>query len=147
MESCGCAGAKLLLSQTKKFASLLAAHLSGQEDPPLYFKIEELEEKRNALNEELTDETGSFGMEQRNLLHRIDMLEAKMNRQASKADIYEHTDENMAKGTKRQEKAMESYLAHKKEQLERVEKDVQAAQDKYDKLAKEMGKCGCGPQA
>lgn len=145
MESCGCKDKKFLLAQTTKFASLLAAHSSGKE--PLYFEIEELEGKRNALQEELTDETGSFGMEQRNLLHRIDMVEAKMNRQASKADIYEHTDENMAKGTKRQGKAMADYLAHKKEQLERVEKDVQAAQDKYDKLAKEMGKCGCGPQA
>jgi DNA repair exonuclease SbcCD ATPase subunit len=148
MESCPCKDKKFLLAQTKKFASLLAAHATGKgsdDDEPLYFKIEELEEKRNDLNEELTDEIGSFGMKQRRLLHQIDMVEAKMNRQSSKADMYEHTDQNMAKGVKRQKKAMADYLAHKKSQLERIEKDVEAAQAKYDDLEKAMGKCGCGP--
>merc|ERR1719310_420886 len=146
METCPCKDKKFLLAQTTKFASLLAAHATGKnsEEEPLYFKFEELEEKRNTLNEELTDEIGSFGMKQRRLLHQIDMVEAKMNRQSSKADIYEHTDQNMAKGVKRQGKAMADYLAHKKSQLERIEKDVQAAQKKYDDLEKEMSKCGCG---
>lgn len=146
-ESCPCKDKKFLLAQTK-FASLLAAHATGkgsEEEKPLYFEIEDLEEKRNALQEELTDEIGSFGMKQRRLLHQIDMVEAKMNRQSSKAEIYEHTDENMAKGVKRQGKAMADYLAHKKSQLERIEKDVQEAQAKYDDLQKEMKKCGCGP--
>lgn len=147
METCPCKDKKFLLAQTTKFASLLAAHATGQgsEKEPLYFKIEELEEKRNTLQEELTDEIGSFGLKQRRLLQQIDMVEAKMNRQSSKADMYEHTDQNMAKGVKRQEKAMADYLAHKKSQLERVDKDVQAAQKKYDDLEKAMKKCGCGP--
>lgn len=146
MESCGCKKAKFLLAQTTKFVSFLAAQLSDKEKP-LYFEIEDLEAKRNALNEELTDEMGGFGMKQRSFLHRIDMMENKMNRQEATADKYEHTDANMAKGTKRQGKAMNEYLAHKKEQLERIEKDVQAAQNKYDDLEKAMGKCGCGPKA
>jgi len=142
MESCGCKEAKSFLAQTTEFESLSAAHVSGKEEP-LYFEIEELEAKRNALNEEMTDEIGSNGINQRNLLHRIDMVEAKMNRQASKADKYEHTDKNLAKGVKSQGKAMGNMLANKKAQLERIEKDTQAAQDKYDDLEKAMKKCGC----
>lgn len=146
LETCNCKEKKFLLAQTTKFASLVAAHSSSKDGRPMYMKIEDLEAKKNSLNEELTDETGSFGMEQRNLLHQMDMVEAKMNRQSAKAEMYEHTDANMAKGTNRQSKAMSAYLDGKKAQLERIEKDVKAAQDKYDDLEKAMGKCGCGPK-
>lgn len=126
--------------------SLLAARSYSDEDPPLYFEIEALEEQRNALQKELTEEIGSSGMQQRNLLHRIDMVEAKMRRQGAKADKYEHTDSNLAKITKRQSKSMSDYRKSKQAQLERIKNDVQAAQTKYDDLEKAMGKCGCGPQ-
>jgi len=150
MEGCACEEKASLLAKTNqtKYASFLASHLSTKEpNPKLVFKIEELEEKRGVLQEQQQDGLGAYGSRSRLLLHRIEILEGKMNRQGVKGETYEHTDKGLAKGVKRQHKAMKDYLDNKKSQLERVEKDEKKAQDRYDELEKAMGKCGCGPKA
>lgn len=136
MEMCGCPEKESFLS--------IKSHQPP--DNELVFKFEELEREKNDLSNEIDKELASYGSEQRNLLHRLDIEKGKMDRREIREDKYKKEDEGAMKSVKQQHKAMEEYLKSKKDQLERVEKEVEEAQEHYDKLEKEMGKCGCGPK-
>jgi len=135
MRSCGCEADGSLLS------------MKAGPNFELIRKIENLERERNELSEEISEEQRRFGDEQRQLMHRIDIVKGKMGRRESANAKYDKEDKGKAKGIQRQDQATEAFLDAKKEQLKRIEKDAEEAQKYYDKLEKALGKCGCGPKA
>lgn len=135
METCGCNKGSLL---SLKFDSVAPDH-------DLVFKFEKLEREKNGLSEQIDEEMAAFGSEQRNLLHRIDLEKGKMGRREARDAKYKNADKGSMKSVEQQYKAMKALRDAKQAQLDRVEKDVEKAQENYDKLEKEMGKCGCGP--
>lgn len=134
MEVCGCEKGSLLSLK------------SAAPDHELVFKFEELEREKGALSEGIDEEQASFGQKQRLLLHRMDIEKNKMERAETRAAKYEHADKGAMKSVEQQYKAMKKYEDGKEAALERIEKAVEEAQEHYDKLEKEMAKCGCGPK-
>lgn len=133
MESCGCEGSMFL--SLKYMAP----------DHKDVFKFEELEREKETLSKEIDEEQASFGQKQRLLLHRMDLEKNKMGRREAREAKYKNSDEGAMKSVEQQYKAMKAYVDSKQKALDRVEKDVEKAQERYDKLEKEMAKCGCGP--
>lgn len=126
-----------LLRRSSKLAT------PDQEKYKLVRVVQQLEEKRDKLMKEKTDEITGYSQKQRVTLDRINVAKIKTNLKVNTERKYEDTDSSLEKVLKDQTDAAKAYQDSAKSQLVRLTKNQDDAMKQFADFKAELQKCKC----